>query len=110
MSSSDTIERRRMRDQHPDGALLRKLENRKGAFYIDFENQCPLTHTSHRVGRNYKLCSPITPEGPPSQSQGECNTKRMYPRPSRRGVYSQYSNRYPSTTSPYDEKHYNYHL
>ena len=104
MTSSDTIERRRIRDRHPDGALLSALERRTGAYYIDFQDQCPLTHTSHRVGRNSKLCSPIVPEG--VCNDGKCNTKRMYARPSRYGPYS----RHPMNTSPYNEVHYNFHL
>lgn len=102
MNSSGIIELRKNRQRYPDGALLNELEKKPGAFYIDFQDQCPLTHTSHRVGRNYKLCSPII-----SQCANNAYlTKREYPRPSR---YSKYS-RSPFTTSPYDPRHYNFHL
>lgn len=132
MGSYATLERRKLREQYPDGRLLSELESRKGAFYIDYENMCPLTHTSHRVGRNYKLCSPIVPQNPnpayctscqsrcstkcascraPGQcmSQGECLNRRREARRPSQGYYSLTGKR-PAHTSPYDPEHYTFHL
>lgn len=134
MGSYATLERRKLRERYTDGRLLHELESRKGAYYIDYEDMCPLTHTSHRVGRNYKLCSPIVPQNPnpayctsgctkcsphfkcsacrekgQCASQGEClNRRRDFRRPNQ-GYYSLEYKR-PGTTSPYDPSHYTFHL
>lgn len=42
---------------------LKCLESESGAFYIEDQNLCPLTHVAHRVGQNLKLCVPIVKQG-----------------------------------------------
>lgn len=96
VNSSSTIEMRSERQF--EGALLKYLESKNGAYYIDYQDQCPLTHTSHRVGSNSKLCSPIYKEGPCTKG---CSNKG-------RNLGRHNQSRLSGNISPYDPRNYNF--
>lgn len=102
MTSSHTLEMREKRANTSEGKLFKMLESKCGAYYIDYQDQCPLTHSSHRVGRNYKLCSPLyTGE---IDCCRQCIQKRKHvERPDKRRHRNHKLN---SRTSPYSQNHY----
>jgi len=106
-NSSHALELRKQRLATPEGRLLKKLESRCGAYYIDYGQQCPLSHTSHRVGSNYKLCSPI--DG--YKSNGccqDCSKPRRFRHQVRSSDY--HLSRYAQNRrgNPYDPKNYHF--